>query len=133
MVMRWSVLALSASVGILLAHGLPSTAIALSCDGRTTFNYGSGCGSLSLNRFKVRPGGQISATISTGGCTWISASASYATTSITVDGTPMTGGTGSAGTYSWVPVPDPTPSTSYINLPNTNGAHTIVYNIASGN
>jgi hypothetical protein len=116
--LRW-ITRLAIALGLVQAL-LPSTADA-QCIPVTDYGYGSLCGTLALDAFKVRPGTQLTATATLanppGSCTWkgggMSVSPSVANANVTVNGQVETAGGGSVDSgETWSPAPAPDVSSS---------------------
>jgi len=99
---------LKASITVFLLLMGPALAMA-DCDPRTDFQDGSVCGTMTVSPFLVKPGDTVTVSLSLG-CGELprNLSVSWAEPQVIVNGTPVTGTVGSAGSFSgWNPRPFP--------------------------
>ncbi|MBI5102500.1 MAG: InlB B-repeat-containing protein [Nitrospirae bacterium] len=111
---------------------MPSnSARAQGCDPRQDFQYGSGCGNFTVTPFNPNPGDTVTIQVQTG-CgnfqpRWLSLS--NALPEVYVDGTLVTGTSGSAGYFDgWSP--KPIANSGYaVSIPADGSLHTVVFTI----
>ena len=110
----------------------PRSPLAQDCAEVDVSQWKSGCGSVSLSAAKVRPGDQLSVTVSAGGGACASefqVSCSWAELEVLLDGQAVTAGGGPAPLY-WgygSPIPSPSGPNAVVNV--SAGTHSVVFTI----